>query len=236
MSWRRFTRFMGNKPKFIGGPDGVVIQPKKPNPVPKKVKKYVTRKLDAMIEDKVIRVNQPSATAVGAVTSYVLLNGMIRGLDEGQRIAHRIRTKWVRLNISVIIDPAGLAAATTGYFFRYILLYDKQPNGSLPSNAQLLYNVTAGETYESPLNIDGEKRYKILTDKTIPVNVTGGSSNASSMIAIRRKIKLKNKLTVYNTSNVGTEADINTGAIYLVMMCDAFILATYHTELRYEDA
>jgi len=212
------------------------LSTKKPRKKRVATKGYVDRKIDNMIEDKVIRVNQPSTTGVGAISDYIPLNTCQQGPALGQRNGQKIRMKSLQLNISFVIDPSGLVGATTGYFFRWMLLYDKQANGALPSNAQLFYNTTAGETYESPLNIAGSKRYTILADRTVGVNVAGGSTNASTQHSVRRKFNLRNKTVTYNSGNAGNITDINTGALHLVMMCDAFIIATWHTELRYEDA
>lgn len=233
--WHSLTRRKGNKPVFVGGKDGVVIKKAKSNPVSTKIKKYVERKIDANTEDKITQVRK-AVTAVDQTATYELMNGLVQGNSQITRIGNTIKMKYLNIHLSLFILSAGLAAATTGYYLRYMVVYDRQPNGANPSLNQLLYNVAPTETYESLININGRKRYQILTDRVIPIQIHGGATNVSNMIYVNRRIKLKGKKAVFNAGNTGTITDFVTGSLFLILMCDDFIGYTLQTELRYEDA
>lgn len=204
--------------------------------VAKTVKKYIRKAIDNMVEDKVIYTNVAAPFGVSDVSSYALLNGCAQGAAKTQRLGQKIKLKSVQLRISFAINAASLAGATSGNFFRILLLYDRQTNAGNPSNAQLFVSTTATETYESPLNIVAVQRYKILHDKVYVMNPTGGATNISPVKFINIRKKLRNLPTVFNTGVAGDVTDINTGSLILVLLCDANIVASYHNELRFEDA
>lgn len=210
------------------------------NKVSKATKNYVKKTLDKVIEDKVCYITQLLPVPVSNVTTYHPLNVMPSGAGGlTQRIGNRIRMKSMWIQVTAVFTPAAVAANTTTLLFRIIVLYDRQPNTGLPSNVMLLESTAAGETVDSPFNIDGFKRYKIISDvlKICSADLVTPAVTHVNEVVYRKKIKLHNLVTVYNTNNAGTIADINSGSLILCLIGEtADIQYTFKSQLIFEDA
>lgn len=205
--------------------------------VGKSVKQYVKRKFDQMVEDKTFPTIALGSTAVSTSAGYVQCNSIRNGTDNGQRIGVRIRMKKIWFSFSFNIDPTVLPAITGGRNVRIMLVYDKQANGAVPTLTELLTNNTAGRTWDSPLEISGQKRYKILFDRNYFISPLGMSANnATSTQVVRRSINLHNKVAVYNSDTFGDIRDINTGSLLMFTAADGDVVMRYQTQLYYEDA
>lgn len=198
--------------------------------VGKAVKRYVKRKFDSMIENKVF-YSQAQPTLLNTI-DYIVLNTIAQGTNNTDRIGNRIRMKILRLRLSF-----ENVLLTLPCWIRVFVLLDKQPNGALPTTTQLLFNTTGGNTYITNFNVNGRKRYKILFDRTLDISVQGGGTDVESQHHIIKNIRLKDTVTVYN-SNAATTAAINTNALYLCAMTNigANAVMRYDQVMEFEDA
>lgn len=224
MSWRRFTRFMGNKPKFVGGSDGVVISKMKSKPVPKKVKKYVKRALDAAQEDKFnyfvgLGTTIPNDVALLQYDLCATTKGDNAGDFTGAGIGanrHGIVIRQKRLEIRMVLRNGNPTVVGTQYV-RAILAYDLAQNGAQTTFQELFMNATANQLHTSPINPQNRARYRILKD----FRMTLSQSNATALsqgLQKTIKIRLKNRKCYYNNGNAGTYADINKGGLKLFLV------------------
>lgn len=185
-------------------------------------------------------VDTSNAQDIDTTSSFVLLNGTTRGSDaEAQRIGRNIKLKSVQWNYR--IRPDG----TNGLVFnaiRFMIVYDRDPNGVLPSVSDLL--VSSGDPC-SLLNMANKDRFIVLHselftdfDFAIPGATTPAAPNtACKVFSGYKKLNLK---TTYNSGNAGTIADIQHGAVYALAISAAasgYINTESSTfRIRYTDA
>jgi len=139
-------------------------------------------------------------TAPGVVA---LLNGISRGDDIGQRNGREVTMKSIQFQA----QTSGGAADS---FCRFLLVYDRQSNGTPLTAAQVLNVVDI----VSPRNLENRKRFKILHDVSYPIETT---ANALSLKVHKFYRRLAHPIT-FNTGNAGTVADIATGSLYLIAL------------------
>ncbi len=135
----------------------------------------MARKLDMMtlpeLKFKDIDLNDTSIGQAGTVTAISLL---AEGVGSSERIGRKVTLKHVSWRISLnTIAAADLAA---GDICRFMLVQDTQPNGALPSAAQIL----AGDNFQSYNNLDRSGRFRTVWDKTVAVNCLYSAGNGTS--------------------------------------------------------
>lgn len=170
----------------------------------------------------------PASTAV----SSVLLNYPTPGTGPTGRVGRKICIKSVQIRLNIItgVVVSGVApAAIPGTTMRVLLVWDKQVNGAaaVPTAAEL-FNVIGSLPVTSPLNLDNRDRFAILMDKTFSSpnmvstlgfpSQTSGSTSGSIYF---KKFKKLNHETIFNSGTAGTQADIVSGGLYLVMCSNA---------------
>lgn len=174
-------------------------------------------------------------SAVNNAGVILLINGMARGADVSERIGRQVIIKSIQVYLT------GLATTTTGIdqTHRYMLVYDKQTNGAFPVGADILNAISPW----AMKNLNNRSRFIILWDKRIsvsndvPANQAGGNVRLADMDYYRRH----SLRVTFNDSNLGTVADINTGAIYFVCMGSVAAGATAgscigYSRIRFVDA
>lgn len=154
--------------------------------------------------------------------AFSLLCVPILGTDYTNRIGRKIIMKSVYIRGFVRSEPsstAGQVGTCTAQQIRIIIFIDFQPNGTAPSVTDLL----TGATTVSHLNLNYRDRFKILKDKIIVldpyiVNATSGTSVAAATNQIKN-VKIYKKLNqevIFNATNGGDIADINSGALWML--------------------
>ncbi|AUM61861.1 capsid [uncultured virus] len=197
--------------------------------VGKAVKKYVKKTLDSFVEDKqaggVIVAFNPLDTM-----SFVLVNGIAQGTNQGQRVGSSVRSKY--LNLRLNFNQNTIARTR----MRVMLFWDRQSNGANPTLSQLLTDTTAAQTYYSGINVNGSKRYKILFDRIYDFNVVGGATDAAENKHLQKRFKLKT-IVKYNGTGA-TIADINTNALFLgfCAITTTAMTVSGNADFIYEDA
>lgn len=188
------------------------------------------------------KVSDTSAGVVQVNTTGVitLLHLPVLGSDYNQRVGRKTLVKSIYIRGRVLTEASnqviGTAVLTTSLQARMILLVDKQPNGAAPAVTDVL--VTAEPA--SQLNLNNRDRFSILKDKQWsfdPYSYTtaSGVASMSRQIYSLKCYKKCNVETIFNSTNGGTIADINSGAIYLMWIgsgaagtntdCNAYISA-----------
>lgn len=177
------------------------------------------------------------------------------------RIGRKITMKTVHLRGNINLTTVPITAALTNEMVRYIIFYDKQPNGTTATWNQIVqgYNDQGASTNvtNTGLNLDNRDRFIILRDRCcnmpyqtaagIPqgppfdggvgsVGAKGKGSDGGSYV--EEFINLKGLETQYSgTANPATVAQISTGAIGIV--CKGDVGGQYYlqwsTRLRYTD-
>jgi len=134
----------------------------------------------------------------------LLLNGTARGDEANQRDGREIRCKSIQLNLEITIPTSGVVSVS-----RIVCFLDLNPAGSAPAHTDVYQ---AGFDNTSLRALENRKRFIILGDWQIHTVET--ASDHSRFIKWYRKINMN---TVCNSGNNGTIADIQAGAIYLMM-------------------
>ena len=183
-------------------------------------------------------------TSLSMVQNVVRVN---QGAGISQRIGNKIALKSLRLRFGIELTGN---TGTPPQLARFMVIYDRQPNGTYPSAGVILSNattagtITNGTAYSS-INPTLFDRFIVLMDKTF---IIGGDVNGPTTATTEQKgfiidefIKLKGLETCFSGNTAGSPiADIQTGALYIVGLGDqtanteAFFMAGM-MRLRYYD-
>jgi len=171
-----------------------------------------------------------------ANTTYArtLLNNIVLGDGEGYRVANKIIMTELQLNTCV---QAWHGTGTAG-IFRAMVVYDGQASCTdIDLNA--LFGFPSFYGFRQPC---GKQRFKILLDETLkyPGNITGDCAGYQQIPFIRT---LQFSLpTIYNELNTGYIDDINSGALYFMVMGSQYKDMSYRHayleglfELKFDD-
>lgn len=180
-------------------------------------------------ETKIVDVVTPG-TAIGfnATGGFGALNLIKNGSSWYNRIGSRIG--MTSLSIKLRLYQNAGTGVTTGDLIMFAIIYDKQPNGALPTLADVFSNYdlngtgTSGmEMYPNPINRD---RFVILlqkfgwfSDTRVPTN-TGSANNFDAKNSkngywLKKNLKLNSLETTYGDTN-GNIADIRTGSLIYI--------------------
>lgn len=195
--------------------------------------------------DYVGALTEASGTALklyspaSGVTAAVLLQMPIEGSSFYNRIARR--TRGVSLEIKGHIAPTLSNAAARGLQWgRILIIYDRQPNGAVPSVATILTDYDEGgnaATYStSGINMDNRDRFLVLRDRkfllppigingvaptTTSANLAGTNADmAESRFLFHEFIKLNGLETQYKASTTGAIGDIASGSYIILCMSE----------------
>lgn len=148
----------------------------------------------------------------------LLINGLIPGVERYQRIGRRVTAKSI--NVRCFVYTSAAVPAVIDDLFRFAVVWDEQPSGTLPSAANLWQQVSAsGATSTNMLsfnNRDNSMRFKMLRTHMISINAEMQANETyKERMLWEWNIPLKNT-TQYNAGVTGGLTDIVTGALYFV--------------------
>lgn len=141
-----------------------------------------------------------------------------------QRIGNKIALKSLRVRFSLeLTDKTGNPPQGA----RFMVVYDRQPNGVHPATNVILANIVSSNTitngnWLSSINPNFYDRFIVLCDKMF---IIGGDVNGpvttqpaeQKGFLIDEFIKLKGLETQFGSNTAGCPiADLNTGALYIV--------------------
>lgn len=198
-----------------------------PNP------RYVTPNLSG-VEKKFISFN----AALGAIQNSVgtpiitVLNACSQGAGVSQHIGQKLLMKQVYYRFGISEDLTSLGTTTTNSNTALVcIVYDKQPNGAVPTWGQMFsVSGNASDPYAVPNPLYSD-RFSILAQDLVPICSTG-PNNAS----MTRCIKMRHETKFSGTGNSIT--DIASGSLLLCAISSYSATACYLNiglRLSYED-
>lgn len=167
------------------------------------------------------------------------------GSDFNNRIGRKITMKSIYLRLMVGVKEAfGMTAVNTVApgMCRLILFADYQPNGSVPAVTDLLVGISA----LAQLNLNNRDRFKVLRDITYSFDAfqllaSDASPAWCKTITCDEVYKKINVECIFNGTNGGTVADINSGALYTLFISTNALSGTHYqysmsSRVRYVDS
>jgi len=199
--------------------------------------------------EKKVNDNAPATYAVNTTGTFQLLCVPTRGDDMNQRNGRKIMLRSFYIKGSVesnwAANPSAATVQIPSQEVTMIVFMDYQPNGALPTVADLLTTATSN----AHLNLNNRDRFKVLCTKTWeigPISVVSTATQAVSNTAGNQlfKVRVYKKIRqemVFNAGNTGTITDINSGALYMFWIGSSAASATLAasagiaTRVRYTD-
>ncbi len=145
----------------------------------------------------------PLATAGTVVDSLVHI---AQGATQNERIGRKVVIKSIHIKSKLQIDDTAGVAFCTATIVRIMLYVDKQCNGATALVTDLL-SVAEWDSFRS---LDNSGRFKILLDKTVTFNDTGGRVPSSDGVFVNNQKKV---IQINKRCNVPVIYDGATGAI-----------------------
>jgi len=158
---------------------------------------------------------------------FIPLNLIATGTGSWQRTGRKITLK----SIYVTGFFGQLESSEQAYpnYVRVMIVYDKQPKGSLPTQTDLLQASvgangipTDASRATDGLNMAYKDRWEIIADERMmlnPYNSTGGTGNVQvcqgNQFEIYRKLKYRESMYGGTTQDI---ASVSTGVLYLVVI------------------
>lgn len=170
-----------------------------------KAKKLAFQPKPLVVEKKFHNVTISAAALPGAGvwSTGVTLNQIAQGTGPTDRIGKAITLKNVNLRFE---------ALTSGFVpCRALLIYDKQPQGSIPTITEIL----TADSFNAHHNLLNSERFVTLID----IVHNPGGSNCTMEEFRKCELPLTYKL------NAGTPADFATGAIYVYFAASSVLAA-----------
>lgn len=199
MSTVKYATTKGTKTGYKGKYTGY----KKRTTVATQVKKILNDPKNVEYKSKDVSLASLTESSTFTVT---LLNGMALGdTGIGDREGKDIVIKSIQLQGSLNCEAGGMLC-------RYLLVYDKQPNGVALTAADVLVS----NDINALKNLSNKHRFIILKDKMFSVQSNTIDVNTGNHMWIPKYYKKHNLAVGYNAGNAGTIADINTGSLYLL--------------------
>lgn len=188
----------------------------------------ITKGVDTQLSSAANMTSDMSTT-----TDILPLNLIQAGTGSWNRVGRVVSMKSIRLRLHVTLKLAPTDTLTFGRSFRYLIIYDTQPNGVLPTKGDILGHKTQtgseASIWNSLLAYDNMQRFTILKDETIVLNPhvrtfdsTGAPKGDFEMDAnIDCFLKLNHLTNFKAESSPSTIADISTGGLYVMFLTDS---------------
>lgn len=151
------------------------------------------------------------------------VSNVAQGAAGNQRTGNGFKVVSNYMNLEVIIA----AAATTSYF-RYILFIDKETRGTTP----LVTEVLATSSQLAPLNMSNTRRFKILDDRLVSLDINGKQTWKHKMFT-----KLNDHVK-FDTSGGVAISNAEEGQIFFLLISDQATNVpayAYYNRIRYYD-
>jgi len=195
---------------------------------------------------------QHTVVGLSSAPNVFLLNGLKLGTSASQRIGNKIAMKslYWSINLGMKWSDNNPTSSVEGYNVpvRFIIVYDKQPNGAALTLGDLLSalsgvdNTTARSIdTNSPNNLNNRERFVVVADKRMILQSGGPSARQ-----IKKFKRLNTSVAYKSGATVGDITDITTGSLYAITFRDqdmvtvgidsaASVLLTGDIRLRYQD-
>lgn len=143
---------------------------------------------------------------VDSTSAVLLLNGIARGDDIGERVGRQVVIKSIELKMTSMVN----ATDGTDQIHRIFIVYDKQTNATALTYIQVLNSLSV----HAPRNLENRNRFVNLYDRYFSLTNDGNYGCRRSL----QHYKRHNLKVTFNSGDAGTVADIVTGSIYLCCM------------------
>lgn len=197
-------------------------------------------------------IDETVSTTMSNNADIKVLNLIQAGTGSWNRVGRIVNMKSIRLRMQVQLSFLATDVNTRARMFRYLIVYDRQPNGTIPIKSDIIQykNQSGNETgvWNGFLSYDNMERFTILKDHTIAINPpprtfdnTGAPKNIVDVEHYEECYLRLNHVTNYKSESTPmTITDISTGALYLVYLADeddTAILSVKNSvaRLRYTD-
>jgi len=152
------------------------------------------------------------ASSINNTATIQCITLISQGDDVGNREGRKINIESIQAKIRWEQPNAAIIPAT----MRVIFFADKQSNAAAPVTADLLDTSTAGGV-DALRQLNNRSRFKILMDRRYSMGtVSGGTHDIVDDYYDKRKHDV-----IFNATNGGTIADIQTGALWVLVVSDA---------------
>lgn len=152
-----------------------------------------------------------------AFTGITELNCIPQGATSYNRIGTKVVIKSIKFSTSISM----LGTAPTTGIVRWMLVYDRQPNGSFPAISSILSeNISTVPGFYSGVNMGNRSRFLVLRDQLINFDADMFRTKAVS-------VYVRTNLETQFTSTTSTIGDITTGALYFVAFSTTAAAANY---------
>ena len=142
-------------------------------------------------------------------------------IPQGATSYNRIGTKVVIKSIKFSTTFSMLGSAPTTGIVRWMIVYDRQPNGSFPPiSAILSENISTVPGLYTGVNMANRSRFLVLRDQTINFDVHLLQIKAVSTY-------IRTNLETQFSSTTSTIGDITTGALYFIAFTNTAAAANY---------
>lgn len=156
--------------------------------------------------------------------AFYLINGIAVGSAFYQRIGAKIQMKSLQYHF-YFSQSGNNAQPYTPQQCRLMIIYDKQPNGNLPTLANLLTDYSAaGAVVANPfgmINLPYRDRFEVIHDRYFSLqtaNTTTGTvgteGDNTTWNGISGYVKLRRRVTCYQTTSYQI-GDISTGSLFM---------------------
>lgn len=196
-----------------------------------RLKSFSPKSLAKAVELKGCDVPQFNLGFSSTAPSLALLNGLSVGNNFYQRVGRQVVLHSLRVK-GYVVPTRGNAAAVNNQSARILVVYDRQPNGVLPNNQDIIQGIDSlgGTTFDADQhpNLNNRERFLILRDDffmLMPLGINGANSannynysvdpaSNGSLHHIDWYIPLKG-LKMQFGGDTNAISSIQTGALYL---------------------
>lgn len=181
-------------------------------------------------EKKNIDITATIGVASGSATFGAVqdLNVVAQGTTAETRLGRKIIMTSMELRWSYSLAPTSIQGSP----LRVLVVYDKQANAAAAAATDILQTPAV---FTTCMNLANSERFVVIMSfLTEPISLNNNYSVAGVQY---RRFRLE---TVFNDTNAGTIADIQTGAILLLTCQDGNIGTAnasflYYSRIRFED-
>lgn len=166
-----------------------------------------------------------SNLGVGTTAQTIHLTGLTKGDDYNNRDGRSVCYKSIEMDIYTVMHASASATVV-----RYILVLCK--NGLSAPSFSSIFDTSSAQAIIAHRNLNNRKNYTILWDKLEFMD------SASHKQCIDSKFKKLNMHTIFNAGNAGDITDIESNALYLVMVSNEATntpTVYYNVRLRFVD-
>lgn len=184
---------------------------------PKRARRLPYFKRQPSLRKAMLKAAEQKAAAFAITTQHMDTTGEVRlitapaeGSDANERVGKKCIVNKVLLNLK-IMPSASTATTTNPPVYQWWLVYDKHPNGALPTLNQIVVG-TQGSRIALPA---GEYRFQILAKGYGYIFNDATKTQGENICHMVEKSVRVNKKMIF-TGDTGEIASISEGAFYLV--------------------